>query len=393
MPKRPYVLLVATGRSPQVITETAFELYRREGRQPAEVHVLTTRVGAAHVRALLLGEEARSPVEGTLIEPAENRWSRFCKDVLGRGGPVEIALHVPESGPDAPVDDIRQRGDDTLFANQCYRLVEQLTRPEALPLVGSVAGGRKTMSAHLMTAFSVYARPDDLLTHVLLGDPEFERDPSFFYPKPGSPAYGQLLDLVRVRFPRLRPLLDADLLEDLPDDRRDLESILDALSPHLARYRTPGRISLSLTTDDPPRLSFTSGEEVLDTCTLAPNEAATFAVLADRLWDGEAVPATALCDDDLVQTQRTVIRRLCTAAVDPSPKPWTTPAQVSKAVSALRQSLVAAPIAERHILIEGVSTDPTRYQWPASEHVREAFAVDSKHLPDNWPFDHLPAPE
>lgn len=392
MPKRPYVLLVATGRSPQVITETAFELYRREGRQPAEVHVLTTRVGAAHVRALLLGEEARSPVEGTLIEPADNRWSPFCRDVLGRDGPVEITVHVPESERDAPVDDIRQRGDDTLFANRCYRLVEQLTRRDALPLVGSVAGGRKTMSAHLMTAFSVYARPNDILTHVLLADPEFERDPSFFYPKPGSPAYGQLLDLVSVRFPRLRPLLDADLLDGLPDDRRDLEGILNALSPHLARYRTPSHITLSLTTDDPPRLSFTTGDEVLDTCTLAPNEAATFAVLADRLWDGEAVLAPVLCDDDLVQKQRTTIRGLCTAAVDPSPKPWATPAQVSKALSALRQSLVTAPIAERYVLIEGVSTEPTRYQWPASDHVREAFVVDSRHVPDDWPYEHLPAP-
>lgn len=390
MPKRPYVLLAATGRSPQVVTETVFELHRRENRQPAAVHVLTTRVGAAHVRALLLGGEVRSPVDGTRIEPAAERWALFCEDVLGRETPIELTLHVPAT--EEPLDDIRRRGDDTLFANECYRLVEAHTRPDRLPLVGSVAGGRKTMSAHLMTAFSVYARPQDRLTHVLLTDPDLERDPSFFYPEPGSPDYGHLLDLVRVRFPRLRSLLDEGLLEDLSDDRRDLEGILDALAPHLARYRTPDRIELVLTPDESPHLVFRDGEETLDRCTLAPNEAATVAVLAERLLQADAVAASTLCDDEAVQAQRTAVRRLCTATLDPMPQPWETPAQVSKAVSAVRQSLATTPVAERHAMIEGVSTDPVHYRWANPDIVREALAVSSPHAPDDWPFAHLPAP-
>lgn len=398
MSARPYNLVIATGQSPQVITETVFELYTPQERQPAAVHVLTTRVGRAYGRAQLLGEPQADPARGTPIEGVEARWPQFCEEILGRSGsdgepPVELTFHVPEAGTE-PLNDIHRRGDDTRFANLCYEMVEQLTRDDQLPLIGSIAGGRKTMSAHLMTAFSVYARPDDRLTHVLLTDPSLEQDPSFFYPEPGSPRYSRLLNLVDVRFPRLGPLLEQDLIDGLPDDRRDLEVILDALDPHVAGARPVREVALRLR-DGGATLRFNGADAPIDTCLLSPKQAATLLVFAERqAARGESVPSTALTYEDdgaLVAEQRRAVQFLCSQ--DEELDPWSTTGRVSKDISKLNKRLRDVPVAERLMRIEGLSRSPRRYDWPGEI---PPLTVETRYPGEAWPFDHigpLEAPE
>jgi len=103
MSTRPYNLLIATGQSPQVVTETVFELHRAEDLQPASVHVLTTCVGRAYGRVQLLGEPQADPARGTAIMGVEDRWPTFCEEILGRSpengeAPVDLSFHVPEAG-------------------------------------------------------------------------------------------------------------------------------------------------------------------------------------------------------------------------------------------------------------------------------------------------------
>ena len=47
----------------------------------------------------------------------------------------------------------------------------------------SIAGGRKTMGFYLGYALSLFGRPQDRLSHVLVSSP-FESNPNFFYPAP-----------------------------------------------------------------------------------------------------------------------------------------------------------------------------------------------------------------
>ena len=49
----------------------------------------------------------------------------------------------------------------------------------------SIAGGRKTMGFYLGYAFSLFARPQDALSHILVSSP-FEGHPDFFFP-PAQP--------------------------------------------------------------------------------------------------------------------------------------------------------------------------------------------------------------
>jgi len=388
MSSRPYNLLIAAGKSPQVITETLFELHRAKGRQPAAVHVITTKLGRAYGEALLLGLDRTDPSDGTAIGDGEARWGPFCEEVLGREpGSVDLHFHVPKVGG-SELPDIRQRGDDTRYGNLCFRLVEEYTREDQLPLIGSIAGGRKTMSAHLMNAFIVYARPDDYLTHILLTDPSLEHDPSFFYPETGSPRYSQLLDLVEIEFPRMRTLLESDLIEDSPDGRRDLEEFLDALEPRVNSARDVSAVRLELL-DREGRLVFEGKNDELGQCTLTPKQVATLLAFAEaRAAAGGPVPNTSLVGNDHLETGRDAVRWLFSQ--EESFAPWSQTEDVSKAISDLKDALQTVPVAERLLKIEGVSSQPRRYDWPGD---RPPLEVAARHSGEEWPFEHVPAPE
>ena len=399
MDAEPYVLLIATGHSPQVVTETVWSLARQQHppHHPTAVHVVTTATGAAYGRAQLQGQAAHDPQRGTPIEAVADRWTPFCNAVLD--GPVPLHFHVPS--PDGqPLTDIRTPADDTQFANCCYTLVARLTRPGATPLIGSIAGGRKTMSAHLMTAFCVYARAQDRLTHVLINPPAWEQDPDFFYPTAEATDVVRI-DRVDVQFPRLRALLRDDLIAGLPPDRRDLQGILHALEPHLALAHTPTRIRLDLRSGE-AHLRMAGPTGTLGVCRLSPAQAATLAVLAEALGTGEGrVSFDALYhapngaahvhpSQHPVPEQRQTIVALCDRF--PELTPWSSNVDVSKAVSRLNEALREVPIAAHYLAVESeVRREESAYHW--TQPLPTAVSITARYVPGRWPFDHLPEPE
>jgi len=154
--REPYVLLAPLGTSPGVLTETVWSL-AQDGLVPATVHVMTTATGW-------------EVVAGDLGFETENaRWDRLSRGVCGLDRPIPVERHVVRGRNGRELRDIRHEQDDLAFGAACYALVRRLTeatnRP---PVVGSIAGGRKTMSAHLMTAFCLCARQQDRLVHVLI---------------------------------------------------------------------------------------------------------------------------------------------------------------------------------------------------------------------------------
>jgi len=157
------LLIAPLGASPQVLTEMLWSLYvqAEPAYLPRKVIVLTTSVGEALVRANLLNEDVIHPVTGKRLFGAP-RWKTFCKEVLG-GFEPELVCEVV-------------RGEDG-----------------------------QTMSAHLMTAFSVYARPKDRLFHVLVWPSQYEQS-HFYYPSGHEDVH---IDRVEVRFPRLYRIIQS----------------------------------------------------------------------------------------------------------------------------------------------------------------------------------------
>lgn len=167
------ILISVAGLSPQVVTETLWAL-GQEGRRdfPAELHIVTTGVGARRIRETLLGDD------GVLA-----RLSREC----GCAAP-DVVLHLCRATDGAVLDDVRTVADNARMADMIATVVRDLRSRPDVRLHASLAGGRKSMSFYMGYALSLFGRPGDRLSHVLV-TPAFESCPDFWYP----PAVPQIL--------------------------------------------------------------------------------------------------------------------------------------------------------------------------------------------------------
>lgn len=173
------ILLAVIGLTPQVLTETLYALAVRPARGdapfvPTEIRVVTTREGRERARLMLL-------------DPDDGRFHQLCAE-YGLD-PCAIAFdersfHVVEHNG-RPLDDITDEVDNTAVADALSELVRRLTADDEAAIHASLAGGRKTMGFYLGYALSLYGRPQDRLSHVLVNEP-FSSAQEFYYP-PAKP--------------------------------------------------------------------------------------------------------------------------------------------------------------------------------------------------------------
>jgi len=165
------VLLAVTGLTPQIVTETVYVLAveRKPVFVPTEIRVLTTAEGAERVRFTLLSHEpgwfrrlcAMYDLDGI-------RFDDDCVEVLC-------------AADGRPLDDIRDAADSARAADQITDRIRALTADDDRALHVSLAGGRKTLGFYAGYALSLYGRPQDRLSHVLVSPP-FESNQAFFFP-------------------------------------------------------------------------------------------------------------------------------------------------------------------------------------------------------------------
>ena len=385
---RRYHLVIVMGASPAVLTETVWSLARQHHPplHPAAIDVITTGVGRAIVEARLFGLARRHPVEGTLPD-AEDRWGRFCETVLeGRRPPVRF--HVPARSDGTPLPDIRNAEDDARFAACCYRVVAEAVAQD-LPLVGSIAGGRKTMSAHLMSAFTTMARPMDRLVHVLVSPPALERDPSFFHPTSARSGFVRL-DRVDLRFPRLRHLMKEHFPVEAPPDP---DRLLNTLIPPQSPENRPSRVVCRLgnrAVGGCRMLLYDPDDRSVAVAALSPGEAATFLSLAEAFAEaGGPVANTTLAGNPRVEARRSAV--IQHAARYRQPRPWETTEDVSKHVSALNKRLRQNPLTAYFLTVQSTPTaEGVYYGWPTALPTPEVEPLLPGDASLPWPFDHLP---
>jgi CRISPR-associated protein (TIGR02584 family) len=166
------ILLAVTGLTPQVVTETLYALACRPESPwvPDEIHLITTATGAGNARLNLL---------------AGDRWFHRLRadyQLPEIHFPVEN-IHILTDATGAQLDDIRTPEQNTLAADFITETVRRLTNLPDSELHVSIAGGRKTMGYYLGYALSLYGRPQDRLSHVLVSDP-YETNRAFYYPTP-----------------------------------------------------------------------------------------------------------------------------------------------------------------------------------------------------------------
>jgi CRISPR-associated protein (TIGR02584 family) len=201
------------GLTPQVITETIYALAKTcPEALPTELHVITTQQGFERVRLTLLDEKA-----GWL---AQLRKDYGLPPILFNHSHIHVIEHA-----DSPINDIRTEKDNEILADTITRHILAFTSDPHASLHVSIAGGRKTMSYYAGYALSLFARPQDKLSHVLVSE-DFESVPEFFYPTPYSKiiqfkrgdrqyfldAQEAKVSLAYIPFVRLRQELPAHLL-------------------------------------------------------------------------------------------------------------------------------------------------------------------------------------
>lgn len=209
------VLLAVTGMSPQILTETLWALAVANPTPflPTKIRLLTTTLGKQRAQLALLSEDP-----GWL--------KRLCRDYdLPAITFNADAIEVIQDAQGQPMEDIRTPSDNEAAASFLTERVRQLTSQEDTALHVSLAGGRKTMGYYLGYALSLYGRPQDRLSHVLVSAP-FESSWDFFYPTPyeriievGSQralanCQDAQIDLANIPFVRLREELPRRFLAE-----------------------------------------------------------------------------------------------------------------------------------------------------------------------------------
>lgn len=212
------ILLAVTGMSPQVVTETLWALAVAEQDTPfipTEVHVISTDKGANLVRSLLLYDEP-------------GWFHRLQRDYrLPEIAFSQEHLHVLTDRQGYPMNDIRTPEDNEAAADGITDLVRRFTADPDSALHVSLAGGRKTMGYYLGYALSLYGRPQDRLSHVLVSE-GYESSAEFFYPTPYEcmiqTGYGKhqkpmdcaqaKIDMAPIPFVRLREELPPRFLRE-----------------------------------------------------------------------------------------------------------------------------------------------------------------------------------
>ncbi len=206
-----YRLLAVTGLTPQVVTETLYALSQQGAAMPSEIHILTTAEGYERAKLTLINES----------------WlARLFKDYALPPPQFTVEqIHVLQHSNGAALTDIRTQADNQAMADCITEWIRTLTADPETALHVSIAGGRKTMGFYAGYALSLYGRPQDRLSHVLVSS-EYESHPQFYYPTPYSQViYGndpsrKPLDtqnaevmLANIAFVRLRHGLDSNLLQ------------------------------------------------------------------------------------------------------------------------------------------------------------------------------------
>jgi CRISPR-associated protein (TIGR02584 family) len=272
------ILLAVTGLTPQVVTETLYALACRTESPwiPDEIHLITTATGAENARLNLLLQDG---------------WFHRLRSDFGLPA-IDFSaenIHILTDAEGNVLEDIRTPEQNTLAADFITETVRRLTEDAESELHVSIAGGRKTMGYYLGYALSLYGRPQDRLSHVLVSDP-YETNREFYYPTPyDHPIHSKRgdreitvdarharVDLADIPFVRLRHGMDERLIQGTTSFSMSVASAQRALGPAALIIDQQGR-------------RIEAGGQMME---LPPAELALLAVFARRAAHNEpALPA------------------------------------------------------------------------------------------------------
>ena len=269
------ILFLVTGMSPQIITETIWALACNPKKNPQwipdEVYVLTTQIGINQIKERLFNKGVFDNLKKDYPQLRNIKFD--SSSLIG----VEVDGEV--------LDDIKTPEHNEAMADTLCELVRGLTESTDTTLHVSIAGGRKTMGFYAGYALSLYGRPQDRLSHVLITE-QFEQAINFFYPTPYSYLVSKKNEVVigdasnaevwlsEIPFVRMRSLLDKESILSNKGFSEIVETIDKSLKP----------IELKIVNNDERKIFVGK-----DFCKLSPKEFSLYLVAAELRLLGETL--------------------------------------------------------------------------------------------------------
>ena len=237
------ILLISTGSSPQVLTETLW--YFSQATQPIyfdEVYAITTKKGNKLI------------IENLLSGPCY--FEKFYQDYnIEKDSDVftENHIHVLKDSKGNELEDIKTVSENNAAIHQIFDIVNDLTKDDNTRLITSVSGGRKTMSVILGQAMQFFAREQDKVIHVIVDNEIVGRE--FYYPTP----YKKLItiDDKKIDFSQVKIYLDELPIVRLrsiigplliPNDESSLLDLVKVAQSQIDGLQKSPKISIDLKT-------------------------------------------------------------------------------------------------------------------------------------------------
>lgn len=175
------VLIATMGSSPAVLTETVWALsHAKKPIVPDEIVVLSTRNSVDKMRQELLN--GNNPVWEKLL-------LRLRKDKIDIDGKLifgSMSIHIIPDDRKNEMWDLRSSEDNLLAADFMMQEIRKYSESPDTEIIASIAGGRKTMSALLLSCMTLLGREEDKVVHVLLPEElEGGAEPPFYFPQKG----------------------------------------------------------------------------------------------------------------------------------------------------------------------------------------------------------------
>ena len=171
------ILIACVGTSPAVLTETVWALAHESiPAIPEHVVVITTSTG-------------RDRVVSELLTGENSVWSQMNMALFKDPNRIKLGTTDIRVIPDAnnnEVDDLRSADDNMRAADFMLGVLRQYTENPDKIVYASIAGGRKTMSALMLSCMSLLGREDDKVYHVLTTPEAVAFRPKFYFPSKGS---------------------------------------------------------------------------------------------------------------------------------------------------------------------------------------------------------------
>jgi len=167
------IFIAVAGSTPQILTESLYDFIINQNLNIHEIIIVTTSFG-------------KGRFDEELFNNGQGHFYQFCRDYELNATELPYCFRVIKDGNGQDLYDIRNETENKAAANFIADVIKEYTNKADVKIIGSIAGGRKTMSAYMNTAMQLFARQQDELYHVLISPADLENSPVFFYPRPNE---------------------------------------------------------------------------------------------------------------------------------------------------------------------------------------------------------------